>query len=84
MQYLKPFLALACSIGLAAPAMAEAPPPEALPLSELLARLEATGNVRYFDEVDWDDKGHWDIEYVAVGGEEVEIEVDPVTGELRN
>lgn len=84
MSYLKPVLAVALVLGLTAPALADPPPPDALPLSEVLVRLEATGNVRYFDDIEWDDDdGYWDIDYVAVGGEEVEIEVDPVSGAVR-
>lgn len=81
MPYLRPSLALV--LGLAAPALADPPPPDALPLSEVLARLEATGNVRYFDDIEWDDDGYWEIDYVAVGGEKVEIEVDSVSGAVR-
>ncbi|NAZ36823.1 PepSY domain-containing protein [Rubellimicrobium sp. CFH 75288] len=61
------------------------PPENALPLSEILAAIEAEPNFGYFDEIDWDndDGGHWDIEYYLTDGTEVNIEVDPVTGERR-
>ncbi len=83
MPYPRLALALAAMLGLAAPALADPPPEDALPLSEVLARLETTGNVRYFEDIEWDDDGYWEIDYVAVGGEDVEIEVDPVTGAVR-
>jgi peptidase YpeB-like protein len=39
--------------------------------------------VAYFDEVDWDDDGYWEIEYVDRAGNSVEIRLDPVTGQPR-
>ena len=66
----------------APPALA-APPSDAKPLSEIIKMLEDREDVAYFEEVEWDDDGHWDIEYVRSGGGEVEIEVDPVSGQPR-
>jgi hypothetical protein len=69
---------------LAPPALA-APPSDAKPLSEIIKMLEDREDVAYFEEVEWDDDdGHWDIEYVRPGGDEVEIEVDPVSGQPRS
>ena len=53
------------------------------PLSQILSEIEAEPGFERFDEIDWDDDGHWDIEYEA-NGEEVEIEVDAATGERRD
>ena len=67
---------------LATPALAQ-PPADAKPLSEVLAALEQSENVAWFDEIDWDDDGYWEIEKRRQGGGSVEIKVDPVSGEIR-
>jgi hypothetical protein len=54
-----------------------------MPLSEILRTLEASGNIAYFDEIEWDDDGYWEIEYVRRDGGKTEIKVDPVTGQQR-
>lgn len=69
-------------VSLAAPALAQ-PPADAKPLSEVLATLEQSENVSWFDEVDWDDDGYWEIEYRRQDGGSVEIKVDPISGEIR-
>ena len=68
---------------LGSPALAAPPPADAKPLSEIIRMIEEQGDVAYIDEVDWDDDGHWDIEYVRTGGGEVEVEIDPVSGQPR-
>jgi hypothetical protein len=67
---------------LAQPVWAE-PPADAMPLSEILRMLEDRGEIAYFEEIEWDDDGYWEIEYVTREGEKVEIRVDPVSGEPR-
>lgn len=37
-----------------------APPPNAKPLSEILATLEQDKNFAYFKEVEWDEDGLWE------------------------
>jgi hypothetical protein len=69
----------------ATPALADRPPADALPLSEIVRMVEEARDVDYVKEVDWDDDDdHWEIEYVREGGGEVEIEVDPRTGRIRD
>ncbi|HEX5079268.1 MAG TPA: PepSY domain-containing protein [Geminicoccaceae bacterium] len=79
---LVPLLPAACLLA-ASPAFADAPPADAQPLSRVLQTLEQQGDVAYFDEVDWDDDGYWEIEYVDRSGNTVEIRVDPVSGQTR-
>lgn len=79
-------LALA-ALGLAltaTPALADPPPADALPLSEIVRMVEQARAVAYIKEVDWDEDGYWEIEYVRQGGGEVEIEVDPRDGRIRD
>lgn len=64
------------------PALA-APPADARPLSEIVAGIEASGDVAWFEEVEWDDDGYWEIEYRRPDGAKVEIKVDPLTGAVR-
>ena len=64
-------LAIAAATLIASGALAAPPPADAKPLSQILAAIEAQGNVRYFDEVEWDDSGYWKIEYVDRAGAKV-------------
>jgi len=67
---------------LAAPALAQnLPPANSLPLSQVIAGVEQTQPVRVFTEVDWDDDGYWDIEFVTTDNRRASIRIDPVTGE---
>jgi hypothetical protein len=74
---------LAALLAVAPPVAADPPPQDAIPLSEILRSLEEQGDVAYFDEVEWDDDGYWEIEYVTADGAKRKLEVDPVTGEQR-
>lgn len=66
-----------------APLAADTPPPQnALPLSQIIALVEASDSIRFIDDVDWDDDGYWEIEYYTTEGREVDIRVDPVSGTI--
>ena len=79
---LKLLVPVLTAIALVLPAVAHAgPPANARALSEILSQLETGGDVAWFDEVEWDDDGYWEIEYVRADGARVELRVDPVTGE---
>lgn len=69
--------------GFASSAAASGPPENAVPLSEVIRMFEESGDVAYFDEIEWDDDGYWEIEYRRGDGAKVEIKVDPVSGEPR-
>jgi hypothetical protein len=58
-----------------------APPNDARPLSEIIASIEATGDIAWFDEIEWDDDGYWEIEYYRPDGAKVEMKIDPVSGQ---
>lgn len=58
-----------------------APPPEGTKLSEIVAKVEQTSDVDYVDEVDWNDRGYYEIEYYMKNGAKAEIKIDPKTGE---
>lgn len=83
MARLMSVMSLLCVLALAQPATADAPPQNAKPLSEILRTLEQQGDVAYFDEVEWDDDGYWEVEYITTGGQKREIKVDPVSGETK-
>ena len=70
------------SIAFAAPAFAQ-PAPDAMPLSEILAGIEAEEGFGYFDEIDWDSDGYWEVEYYRADGAKVEVDIDPVSGQAR-
>lgn len=68
----------------ALPALAQsAPPAGAMPLSQVIAQVEALPDFRHVDEVDWDDDGYWDVEYVNTEGRSVDLRLDPMTGAVR-
>jgi uncharacterized iron-regulated membrane protein len=66
----------------AGPAFAQnLPPGNSLPLSQVIAAVEQTQPVRVFTEVEWDDDGYWDIEFVDTSNRRTSIRIDPVSGE---
>jgi hypothetical protein len=68
----------------AAPALADrTPPAEALPLSAIITALEARYDIRFIDEIDWDEDGYWEVELFTNDGAKIELKLDPVTGEPR-
>jgi hypothetical protein len=60
---------------------AHAAAPEGSKLSEIVAKIEQTPDVEYVDEVDWNDRGYYEIEYFMKNGAKAEIRIDPKTGE---
>ena len=56
----------------------EFPPEGSLPLSQIIASVEIAGHTA-ITEVEFED-GVWEVEFV-VGGEEYQLEIDPMTGE---
>lgn len=70
-------LVVACATPLLAD---KPPPPNALPLSQIVALVERTDSLHWIEEVEWDDDGYWEVEYVTTDGREVEVKIDPVTG----
>lgn len=56
------------------------PPSGAKPLSEILKTVEGESGFSHFREIEWDDAGHWEIEYATTDGSEKEIEVDALNG----
>jgi hypothetical protein len=77
------FAALVFALGLASPTLAAPPPADAKPLSQILQSLEQQGDVTYFDEVEWDDDGYWEIEYFSKAGTKTKLRVDPISGQRR-
>lgn len=66
---------------LAAPAHAQATPPaNALPLSKIVAMLEAELGPHRILEVEWYAEGYWEILYATPDGRLIEVARDPVTG----
>ncbi len=55
--------------------------PEGEKLSDIIAKIESTADVKYIDEVDWNDRGYYEIEYYLNSGAKVEVKIDPKTGE---
>lgn len=68
----------------AIPALADAPPQNARPLSQLIDIVEQNDDVAYIEDVDWDDDGYYEVEYRTRNGGDREIRIDPVSGEIRS
>lgn len=68
---------------LALPAMGQnLPPANGLPLSEVIATVEKTQPVRVFTELEWDDDGYWDIEFInSTNNRRSSVRIDPFSGE---
>lgn len=77
------FIPLALAVGaLASNALAQnLPPANALPLSQIISGVEKSQPVRVFTEVEWDDDGYWDIEFVNQSNRRSSVRIDPFTGE---
>lgn len=79
-------LAAASLAVLAAPAFAQTlPPADGLPLSRIVAAIEADETLGAILEVEWEDDGYWEFELLqAADGARLEIRIDPHSGaELR-
>lgn len=64
------------------PALAQSVPPAgALPLSQVVAKVEANQPVRVFTAVEWEDDGYWDMEFINTGNRRTAVRIDPFTGE---
>lgn len=50
-------------------------------LSDIISKVEQTSDFSYIDEVDWNDRGYYEIEYFLKNGAKVEVKIDPTTGE---
>ena len=75
-----PNLAVAACLA-AAPALAQnLPPANALPLSQIVATVE-TQPVRVFTEVEWDNDGYWDVEFINTDNRRTSLRIDPFSGE---
>lgn len=77
-------LPLAAALMMPLPLMAQdRPPADGTPLSQMLATIEQEENFGFFDDIDWDDDGYYDVEYYTTDGREVKVRLDPVTGAPR-
>lgn len=72
---------LAAALLTATSVSAFATAPEGAKLSDIIAKIEQTADLQYIDEVDWNDRGYYEIEYFLKNGAKVEIKIDPKTGE---
>ncbi|MBK4216953.1 PepSY domain-containing protein [Paracoccus caeni] len=63
----------------------DVPPAGSMALSELVQKLETdlASELGTITDVSWDDDGFWDVEYRNTENREVEIRVDPASGEVQ-
>jgi hypothetical protein len=53
-------------------------------LSQVVAKLETDlSDLGHISEISWEDDGYWEVEYQTTDNREVDIRVDPATGETR-
>ena len=62
-------------------ASADAPPVDAIPMSQIAAAIESVDGFGYFEEIEWDDDGYWEVEYRDTEGRRVKTKIDPISGE---
>ncbi|MFO1145022.1 MAG: PepSY domain-containing protein [Amaricoccus sp.] len=75
-------LALVPALFLAAPAFAQRlPPAEAKPLSEVIHNVETSLSPRAITDVEWEDDGYWQVNFVNADGRRSRVRIDPMTGE---
>lgn len=74
---------LICAVSFVLPAEARTPPTDAKPLSQILQTIEQREDFGHFDEIEWDDDGYWEVEYISKSRSRVRLNVDPVTGEAE-
>lgn len=58
-----------------------ASPPNARPLSEIVAMVEKRNGFRTIDGIERDEDGFWEVTYHMADRARVEIPCDPVTGD---
>lgn len=61
----------------------EAPPADAMALSEIVAGIESDlgADLAYIEDIQWDDDGYYEVEYRTADNREVDMRVDPRTGD---
>lgn len=79
---------IALAASLAVPTMLaaqEAPPAGSMTLSQVVTKLETDvgTDLSYISEISWDDDGYWEVEYYTADNREVDVRVDPATGDVR-
>lgn len=78
-------LSAAAAMVLAGAASADQPPPsDAQPLSQLLSVVEQQSDFHYVDEIEWEDRGSYKVEYVTKDGRERTVRIDARSGQLDN
>ena len=62
----------------------QTPPAGSMPLSQVVAKLETDlSDLGHISEISWEDDGYWEVEYQTTDNRELDIRVDPATGETR-
>lgn len=74
---------IAAAFVIIAPLSVHAAPPQGTKLADIIAKVEQTPEIDYVDEVDWNDRGYYEIEYYMKNGAKAEIKIDPKTGETK-
>lgn len=66
-----------------AAAAQSAPPPGALTASEILRAVEQRSDFLRLRELEWDEDGYWEVEFVTRDGSVRKMRIDPMNGQLR-
>jgi hypothetical protein len=67
----------------AAPALAQnLPPANGLALSAIVTGVEKAQPVQVFTEIEWDDDGYWDMEFINTSNRRTSVRIDPFSGEI--
>jgi hypothetical protein len=72
------------TLALAVPAVALAAPPQgARPASEVIRQVEQRPDFGHLRDLEWDNDGYWEVEYVTREGARIKLRLDPLSGEPR-
>jgi hypothetical protein len=59
------------------------PPPNAMKLSELIAKVEKRDKFQYISDVEWSQSGYYEVTYYTNDKAKVQINLDPVSGQPK-
>lgn len=78
--------ALGAGLLLSGPVLADQdrPPAGSLAASEVLRQVEQRPDFASLHDMEWDDDGYWEIEYVTRDGGKRTVRLDPRTGAPRS
>ncbi|MDQ0391468.1 PepSY domain-containing protein [Labrys monachus] len=76
-------VALLTSGAFAQSTSAPVPPPNAMKLSAMIAKVESRDKFLYLSDIEWSQSGYYEITYYTTDKAKVQLNLDPVSGQPR-